>query len=371
MLTEYKEKKRWKEEKKQAKEAKFREWESEYQIRLREDDAKKVQIVREDREKREREKTSFEKNLPKYEIWSGKDDKGKMLIDRYNMHRSPRSETGQQEQRPASSIIASKLPPNRKRKYPQFYTPKCTDEEIFGSENVSSSCPELSSISRTKNRHVPKPTDFSTTTVQLKYENSVCYWPANLITVKNLIDRFNISRPVLKAEGMPNAKKITAGPDERFTVVMGYSYLVLDRKTMKKDRKKPDSQLDENATPEAKVMRFLTLDKFSRGEILVEHLDGRLEVKEEFILFDAEGGFMYKEFRGLKNNSSSRKEEMFLTGKYKVRNNNMHVIVKFKKPSKKQLLVEREEERKELYSKWFIPGDGTLQCFSSPDIKFK
>ena len=114
--------------------------------------------------------------------------------------------------------------------------------------------------------------------------------------------------------------------------------------------------------------------KFGRGEILPNTMAGANKmVREESLQFTADGKFIYSELKGYKGVEGSMKEQGRLTGRYKMKNKHKTVELVYDKEKKKsdQRKNDRMEEKKVKYKKWFIPGDGTLQCYADQSVRFK
>ena len=96
-------------------------------------------------------------------------------------------------------------------------------------------------------------------------------------------------------------------------------------------------------------------------------------VREETFQFTPEGRFAFRVHKGYKDVEGSMREESLLVGKYKLKNKHKTLVLTFDKAKDKKnsRAQDRMAEKKDLYHKWFIPGDGTLQCYADQSIRFK
>lgn len=108
--------------------------------------------------------------------------------------------------------------------------------------------------------------------------------------------------------------------------------------------------------------------KFARGQVIPGGI-GEAMVREEHFQFTPDGKFTFTMLKGKKGNL---KQDNVLNGKYKLKNKSKTVVLTFNKVKKSEAREQNTvEEKKILYSKWYIPGDGTLQCYADTSIKFK
>merc|ERR1712137_1178545 len=384
MFGESKEKKRAKKEKKAEAERKQREWEDKHTKKLREKDDEKIRKVRKQREKEEKAKTSFERNQPKYEAWSDKDKKTQILMERYNLHGYNKPAEGAQKpvqqspnlgrnspnfNRPpsASASIASKLPPSR-RQTSITYTPSY-NSSLYDDDDEGFPLSRCQSVPLPKmNETVPKPTTFSTTTVQINYKNSVCYWPVPLVTEQNMRDRFSIKHPVLRLANAPKniGTKLLPLADGRYSVQGGQIYVAYNNKD-RTEKKQVKATIGKGKSYQEQIIDFLTLERFARGQVLEGGVGGAI-VKEEVLQFSKDKRFVYKELKGYKDVESSKRAVVCLKGKWKlkIKGNFARVVLIYDKEKKDKNQKDRAQdviqERKAQYAKWAIPGDGSIQC---------